>query len=1106
MSNYNRPPHRPSYDSNIRYPFSHNKRHNNNKSSRQPQSRFSGFDSSYENHSRFQTAHKNPNLNRYNNNGNQHYKSQYNQPTNGFYDNGSYKQPYNHKFNSHEQTRSVPRSPPSTRYSSTNLPSQPRVVSRFSDSTKNNTVVLPNSITLPPPIIKYDNDEFKSKYHYFDPKEESLIHLNEFTKWDKTKSFIDQQVSPTGFVLIQEKVNDKVRSIMKARIPEEPAKDPRLNSDNKLSILSPAKSRIPVKELKGLPHINYDKYSVGPIPPMEIIIYPEEDNKKNVLVQPLSIKNYFTTFGEISHFENFSDPNSALPLHLYLIRFAAPDNKYSVAVKAAYHAHKKYQVNDCIILGTKYKVKLNSNNQLEKIREQLISNNLKEQGNLIKEDTTIKPKSSDTVKFDLSKYRRKHFTDETYKIIEYKPSLFVGMNFIVKHGFGSADFKSKLKQYKWTNVTETHSGMFILFDNLVDAVECVDGENGVISLVSRLKKAPIPVRFDLVVPHKPPQQSKIQNSRFDSNSISTNSKSLKKTPTYSNKEDLLKATVELILKDLGKALNMDVRKRIIGPTVFDNLNPENYPNLLAKKEAVERERKEHLKEIAKAREIKLQEEKNTSLDIFQLYGGYSSSNKRTSYKRRNSGSFSRTNSKKAKHDMGITPMAHMLNDDEFESNEQSVSPIDEDQNVLSSSEEEEEEEEEEDIQMEDTEILQNEIKEEVETAIEEDTSVKEEVHEQPTVASPILTEEIEHKLKLEEKPEVIDDRYLPSISELPLQVYEDKLNIFDSNSNVNLTDVQDMLKDDEDLELFKDHMQELSLDLSSSTDDSVEYSLWKLYKNSENATKNKQEYFNSNDGMVDSIFHSLDKAVMIQGLTKYSDDTKYKFMPHRRRRHEPLNTVNHHLDDKESSQDNNKKEAELGPEVLENSIPDISSSRINRAINRRFQQDIEAQRAAIGTESDLLSLNQLNKRRKPVTFARSAIHNWGLYALEPIAAKEMVIEYVGERIRQPVSEMREKRYIKGGIGSSYLFRVDENTVIDATKRGGTARFINHSCEPSCSAKIIKVGGKKRIVIYALRDIMANEELTYDYKFEREIDAEERLICLCGAPSCKGFLN
>ncbi|KAM9908629.1 hypothetical protein OXX79_000241, partial [Metschnikowia pulcherrima] len=171
-----------------------------------------------------------------------------------------------------------------------------------------------------------------------------------------------------------------------------------------------------------------------------------------------------------------------------------------------------------------------------------------------------------------------------------------------------------------------------------------------------------------------------------------------------------------------------------------------------------------------------------------------------------------------------------------------------------------------------------------------------------------------------------------------------------------------------------------------------------------------------------------------------------------------------------------------------------------------FAADISAQKQILSSESDILNLNALNKRKKPVSFARSAIHNWGLYALEPIAAKEMIIEYVGESIRQQVAEHREKSYLRTGIGSSYLFRIDENTVIDATKKGGIARFINHCCNPSCTAKIIKVDGKKRIVIYALKDIEANEELTYDYKFERETNDEERIRCLCGAPGCKGYLN
>lgn len=81
-------------------------------------------------------------------------------------------------------------------------------------------------------------------------------------------------------------------------------------------------------------------------------------------------------------------------------------------------------------------------------------------------------------------------------------------------------------------------------------------------------------------------------------------------------------------------------------------------------------------------------------------------------------------------------------------------------------------------------------------------------------------------------------------------------------------------------------------------------------------------------------------------------------------------------------------------------------------------------------------------------FSKSAIHDWGLFALEPIAADEMVIEYVGETVRQITADLRERNYEASGIGSSYLFRVDSETIIDATKSGNLARFINHSCNVS----------------------------------------------------------
>lgn len=87
-------------------------------------------------------------------------------------------------------------------------------------------------------------------------------------------------------------------------------------------------------------------------------------------------------------------------------------------------------------------------------------------------------------------------------------------------------------------------------------------------------------------------------------------------------------------------------------------------------------------------------------------------------------------------------------------------------------------------------------------------------------------------------------------------------------------------------------------------------------------------------------------------------------------------------------------------------------------------------------------------RKKQLKFTKSRIHDWGLFALEPIAADEMVIEYVGQQIRPIVADTREKKYSQIGIGSSYLFRVDVETIVDATRCGNVARFINHSCNVS----------------------------------------------------------
>jgi histone-lysine N-methyltransferase SETD1 len=212
-----------------------------------------------------------------------------------------------------------------------------------------------------------------------------------------------------------------------------------------------------------------------------------------------------------------------------------------------------------------------------------------------------------------------------------------------------------------------------------------------------------------------------------------------------------------------------------------------------------------------------------------------------------------------------------------------------------------------------------------------------------------------------------------------------------------------------------------------------------------------------------------------EGVKKILNEEKSKYLPHRikvqraREERQAEATANPTAD---------AEAAKAAKIVAADKIASTATSRSNRVNNRRLINDINLQKQALATansDADVaIRFNQLKKRKKLVKFDRSAIHGWGLYAEENIAVNDLIIEYVGEKVRQKVADMREIRYEKQGVGSSYLFRMIDDEIVDATKKGGIARFINHSCSPNCTAKIIKVEGTPRIVIYALKDIGKSE--------------------------------
>ncbi len=92
-------------------------------------------------------------------------------------------------------------------------------------------------------------------------------------------------------------------------------------------------------------------------------------------------------------------------------------------------------------------------------------------------------------------------------------------------------------------------------------------------------------------------------------------------------------------------------------------------------------------------------------------------------------------------------------------------------------------------------------------------------------------------------------------------------------------------------------------------------------------------------------------------------------------------------------------------------------------------------------------------RKHLVSVRGSHIHGWGLFAEQPMLTGEVVAEYIGEYVSNAVADSREKKYQELRI-QDYQFRVGPNLVIDATIKGGYARYINHCCDPNCFAQVI----------------------------------------------------
>ena len=144
-------------------------------------------------------------------------------------------------------------------------------------------------------------------------------------------------------------------------------------------------------------------------------------------------------------------------------------------------------------------------------------------------------------------------------------------------------------------------------------------------------------------------------------------------------------------------------------------------------------------------------------------------------------------------------------------------------------------------------------------------------------------------------------------------------------------------------------------------------------------------------------------------------------------------------------------------------------------------------------------------RPMPFEIRRSPIHGAGAFAKREIRKGERVVEYKGERITEKRADRRYPDPDGKTPHHTFLFQIDDDTVVDAAVGGNAARFINHSCDPNCEAVI----EDDRIFIEALRNIPRGKELYYDYQFvleERHTPELKRLYpCRCGSRKCRGTI-
>jgi uncharacterized protein len=131
---------------------------------------------------------------------------------------------------------------------------------------------------------------------------------------------------------------------------------------------------------------------------------------------------------------------------------------------------------------------------------------------------------------------------------------------------------------------------------------------------------------------------------------------------------------------------------------------------------------------------------------------------------------------------------------------------------------------------------------------------------------------------------------------------------------------------------------------------------------------------------------------------------------------------------------------------------------------------------------------------KAVKGRASGIAGRGLIAVAPIAKDEIVAIKGGHLVDTAALNALPERLRNSDVQVADGFHL---VALDEAEYEPVMLFINHSCEPN-------VGFAGNIVLVAMRDVAAGEELTTDYALFD--DADDPMTCNCGTSSCRGTIS